>query len=124
MAAAKEEFCASAISRVGQANPSGGINTNARPRMRKKTKKPKNEPHPQLLIMDWDMYDHPDPEKRRAYRLWLVLRHESSWGRSVNAQDLCRRLECSLPQLGAALTRRACPASRIVMRFSIAFNRT
>jgi hypothetical protein len=73
--------------------------------MPKKTKKPKSEPQPQLLIIDWDIYDHPDPEERRAYRLWLVLRHESSWGRSVNAQDLCRRLECSLPQLGAALSR-------------------
>jgi hypothetical protein len=71
--------------------------------MAKNDKKPKKQP--ELLIIDWDMYDHPDPEERRAYRLWLVLRHESSWGRSMNAQDLCRRLECSLPQLGAALNR-------------------
>jgi hypothetical protein len=66
---------------------------------------PKSKNEPQLLIIDWDMYDHPDPEERRAYRLWLVLYHESSWGRSVSASDLCRRLECSLLQLGVALTR-------------------
>jgi hypothetical protein len=73
--------------------------------MPKDKQKTKKQRQPGLLIIDWAMYDHPDPEERRAYRLWLVLRHESSWGRSVNAQDLCRRLECSVPQLGAALTR-------------------
>jgi hypothetical protein len=73
--------------------------------MPKKTKKTESEQEPRLLIIDWDMYDHPDPEERRAYRLWLVLRHESSWGRSMSASDLCRRLECSLPQVGAALSR-------------------
>jgi hypothetical protein len=67
--------------------------------MSKKPKKSKNQRQPELVVIDWNMFDHPDPEERRAYRLWLVLRHESSWGRNVSASDLCGRLECSLPQL-------------------------
>jgi hypothetical protein len=73
--------------------------------MPKKKKLPKSETQSGLLIIDWKLYDHPDLEERRAYRLWLVLYHEASWGRNVSASDLCRRLECSLPQLGAALNR-------------------
>jgi hypothetical protein len=69
------------------------------------TKAKESKKQPELLIIDWDMYDHPDPEERRAYRLWLVLYHEASWGRSVEVGDLCRRLECSRPQLNTALAR-------------------
>jgi hypothetical protein len=69
--------------------------------MPKKKKPSKGE----VLIIDWDMYDHPDPEERRAYRLWLVLYHEASWGRNVDIDDLCRRLQCSPHELGASLTR-------------------